>query len=97
MELDDIHRAHGKASTVNHATNAAIQRHIIEFPLRGMRLSLVLLRRVMHRLQFGLAIQCVGIHNDFGIEAMQIAFIRNDQRIDLNQREVFVGKELCQA
>ena len=40
----------------------------------------------MHFSQFRLAIHRIAVDIDFAIEAMQIAFGSNDQRIDFEQR-----------
>ena len=97
MEFDDIHRAHGQPCTIHHATNGAIESHIVELPLCGVSLPLVLLGGIVHRFQFRLAIQRVRIDNHLGIETMEIPSVGDHQRVHLDQRQVFVGKQFCQA
>ena len=43
MKLDDIHRPHCQTGAVYHAADTAIQRDIVELPLRSVRFTLVFL------------------------------------------------------
>ena len=96
MKLDDIHRPHCQTGAVYHAADTAIQRDIVELPLRSVRFTLVFLRRVVHRLQLGLAIQGIGINHHLGIEAVKVCLVSDDERIHLNERQVLVRKKLRQ-
>ena len=86
MQLDDIHCAHCQSRAIDHAANIAVERNVIELPLRCMGFALILLGRVMHGLELRLPIQRIRVHYHLGIEAMQIAVIGNHQRVDLDQR-----------
>ena len=97
MQLDDIHRTHGQSCAIDHAANGAIEGHIVELPLGSVGLPLVFLRRIVHRLQLRLTIQRVRVDNHFGVKAMEIPLVGDHQRVHLNQRQIFIGKQFCQA
>src|SRR5690606_29225811 len=46
VELDDVHRRHGKACAVDHAADVAVERHIGEVPLGSLDFLGVFLGRV---------------------------------------------------
>ena len=63
---------------------------------RSARFHRVFLRLITQRDQLGMAHQRVGIDADLGIERDQIAFLGDDQRIDLDQAGVVVDVQLVQ-
>ncbi len=62
-----------------------------------MGFARIFLRRIMHSFQRGLTVHSVAINNNFGVEAMQIAFACDDQRINFQQRQIALFEQFCQA
>ena len=97
MQLNDVHGAHRQACAVNHAADVAIQRHVVQFPLCSLRFTRVFLRLVAHFTQIRLAEQCVAVSAQFAVEADQVALSGDDQRVDLDQRQVALQEDGCQT
>src|SRR5690554_1716372 len=51
----------------------------------------------MHSAQLGLAVQGVAVDVDLGVQAVQVAVLLDHQRVDFQQRQIVVGKQLAQA
>ena len=97
MQFHNIHCSHCQSSAIDHTTDAAVERYVVQFPMCRMRLALIFLRRVVHLLQCGLSIQCIGIHDDLGIQTMQVTLVGNHQGIHLNQRQILLLKQFSQT
>jgi len=59
VQVHDVHGAHGETGAVDHAADVAVERDVVDFPLRGMHLARVLLRGIVHFLQSLLAVHRV--------------------------------------
>ena len=97
MQLNDVHGAHRQARAVNHATNVAVQRDVVQFPLRSLRFARIFLRLVAHFAQIRLAEQRVAVSAQLAVEADQIALFGDNQRVDLDQRQVALKENGRQA
>ena len=88
MQLNDVHGTHRQACAVNHAADVAVQRDVVQFPLRRLRFTWVFLRLIAHFAQIRLAEQRVAVSAQFAVEADQVALLGDHQRVDLDQRQV---------
>src|SRR5690606_27239761 len=88
VQLHDVHGTHGQTYAVHHAADVAIQCDIVQFPLGGQRFTGIILAWVMHFAQFWLTEQCVTVDIYLAVEAVQIAFFGNNQRVDLQQCQI---------
>src|SRR5690606_21846413 len=97
VQVDDVHGAHGQTGAVHHAADVAGQRHVVQFPLLGVRFARIVLGRVVHGAQLGLTVQGVAVDVDLGIQAVQVAVLLDHQRVDLEQGQVVVLEQLGEA
>ena len=88
MKLDDVHRAHGQARTVDHATDVAVQLDVVETVLPGLDLGRVFLGQIPQLADLGMAVKRIVVEAHLGIEGQHPAVFRFDQRVDLHQRGV---------
>jgi hypothetical protein len=96
VQVDDVHGAHGQAGTVDHAADVAVQGHVVQLPLGGMGFAGVVLGRIVHLAQLGLAVQGVAVDVDLGVQAVQVAGGGDHQRVDLRAgRKVIVQEHLA--
>src|SRR6202020_2494709 len=49
VKLEDVHRRHGETGTVDHATDGAVERDVVEIVFRGLDLLGVFFRLVAQR------------------------------------------------
>src|SRR5690606_17192865 len=73
VQVDDVHGTHGQAGTVDHATDVAFQRHVVQFELGSVGFTGVVLRRVVEGLQLRLTVHGVGVDVDLRVQAVQVA------------------------
>ena len=92
IELDDVHRRHGKTGAIHHAADRAVERDIVQVMLRGLDFPCVLLAFVAQGGDLGMPVKGVGIERDFGVEAFDPPFRRDDQRIDFEHRHILGDK-----
>ena len=97
VQLDDVHRCHGKAGTVHHAADVAIERDIVEVELLGNTLALVFLAEVALLGDRLLAIERVFVEVELGIEGEDVAFLGDDHRVDLDHRGITLDQDLVDA
>jgi hypothetical protein len=95
--FDDVHRAHRQAGAVDHATDIAVQGHVIQFPFSRVGFALIFLAGVVHRAQLWLTVQRVAVDTDLRVEAVQVALLGDHQRIDFYQRQILVDEHLSQT
>src|ERR1700693_6043216 len=88
VELDDVHRRHGKAGAVHHAADIAVEGDVVEIVMRGLDFLGVLLGLVAQRRDFGMPEQRVVVERHLGVEHAQIALFGHHQRVDLQHRHV---------
>ncbi|WP_227509158.1 succinate--CoA ligase subunit beta, partial [Klebsiella aerogenes] len=82
VQLNDVHGAHRQACAVNHATDVAVERNVVQFPLRRLSFARIFLRLVAHFTQIRLAEQRVAVSAQFTVEADQVALLGDNQRVD---------------
>ena len=97
MQLNDVHGAHGQARAVHHAADVAVQRDIVQLPLRRLSLARVFLRLVEHFAQVRLAEQRVAVSAQFTVETNQVALLSDHQRVDFDQRQIALKENGRQA
>src|SRR5690606_25211821 len=66
VQVDDVHGAHGQTGTVDHAADVAFQSYVVQFELGSVGFARIVLRRVMHGAQLGLAVHGVAVDVDLG-------------------------------
>ena len=71
IELDDVHRRHGKPGAIDHAADRAVERDIIEIVLRRFDLLRVFLAHVAQGGDIGMTEERVVVEADLGVEALQ--------------------------
>ena len=89
IELDDVHRGHGKPGAIDHAADRALERDIVKIVLGGLDLLGVLLALVAQRGDVGVAVKRIVVERHFGVEDAQLAVRQYDQRVYLQHRHVF--------
>ena len=94
MELDDIHRCHRQARTVDHAANRAIEFDVVELVLRGFELHRVFFVLVAQLFDIRMPIERVVVEVHLCVERDHIACAGDDQRVDLHKRGIHVEKGL---
>jgi hypothetical protein len=82
---------------VDHATDVAVQGHVIQFPFSRVGFALIFLAGVVHRAQLRLTVQRVAVDTDLRVEAVQVALLGDHQRIDFYQRQILVDEHLSQT
>ena len=97
VQLDEIHRRHGEARAVHHAGDVAIQRDVVEVVLGRAALHRIFLRGVAQLRKLRLAEQRVRIDVDLGIERHELAGLRDDERIHLDEARVLLLIQLRRA
>src|SRR3569623_1880237 len=93
VQLDDIHGRHGETRAVDHAGDAAVERHVVQAVLLRLQLHGVFLTDVFKRNQIGMAEQGVVVEIDLGVHRQQRTAVVDDQWIDLHQARVFFHKQ----
>ena len=96
IELDDVHRRHGKAGAVDHAADIAVERDIGEVELRGFDFLGVLFGDVAQFGKFGMAEQRVVVERHLGVEHAQTAVLQDDQRVHFEQAHVLLDEGLVE-
>ena len=95
VQLDHVHRRHREARAVHHAGDVAVERDVVEIVLGGLRARVSSScdgsRMAARSL---LAEQRVVVDVDLGVERDQVAVLRHDQRIELDQRQVALENSL---
>jgi hypothetical protein len=92
VELDDVHRGHGKARAVDHAADLAVQRDVVQVMLgRGQFLG-VLLRLVAQCCDIGMAVDRVAVEAELGVQNLERAGVGHDQRVDLQHLHVLLDE-----
>nr|GME07389.1 Uncharacterised protein [Ipomoea batatas] len=86
--LNDVHRTHREACAVNHTTDVAFQRNIVQFPLCRVRFTRIFLAWIAHFTQLWLTEQGIAIGTQFAIQTDQVALLGDHQRVDLNHRQI---------
>ena len=67
-QFDNVHRRHCQACAVDHATDIAFERDVVQFPLVRFQFTGIFLGFVAHRHQFRLTVERVAVHVHFAIE-----------------------------
>src|SRR5690606_27694626 len=80
VQVDDVHGTHGQTGTVDHAADVAVQSHVVQLELGSVGFTRIVLGRVMHGAQLGLAVQGVAVDVDLGVQAVQVAVLLDHQR-----------------
>ena len=89
VELDDVHRRHGKARAIDHAADIAVERHIGEVPFGGLDFLGVLFGLVAQGLDVVVPEQRIAIERSPWRREPAGAVVHDDQRIDLEQAMSF--------
>ena len=97
VQFDDVHRGHRKAGAIDHAADVAIKGDVVQFEFLRLVFARVFLARVAHFGEVFVAVEGVVIDADFGIQRQQFAIAGDDERVDFDHRQVFVGKEVIEA
>src|SRR5690606_6743762 len=99
MQLDHVHGRHGKTGAVDHAADVAVQGDVVEVVLGRLDLGLVFLAGVAHGGQLRLTahVDSVLVNVDLGVQRQQLAIAGDDQRVDLDQRQVLIDEDLVQG
>ena len=88
-ELDDVHGGHGETGPVHHAADvAALELDVVEVVLRGLDLERLLLVEVAQLHELGVAEERVVVEVDLGVEGDELARLRHQERVDLDERGV---------
>src|ERR1041385_768379 len=92
VELDDVHGGHGEAGAVDHATDGAFERDVVQVVFGRLDFLFVLLGEVAQRGNIRVTIKRVVVEADLRIETNQLTSLGDDERIDLEEAHV-LGKE----
>ena len=84
VQLNQVHRGHGKAGAIDHARNIAVERHVVKVVLGGLAFHGVFLRGIAPRGQIRVSKQRVVFDVDLGVQRQKIAVRSDDERIDLD-------------
>ena len=88
-QLDDVHGGHGEAGPVHHAADvAALELDVVQAVLRGLDLERLLLVEVAQLHELGVAEEGVVVEVDLGVEGEDVARLRDQERVDLDERGV---------
>src|SRR5690606_23964187 len=79
---------------VDHASDVAVERDVVQVVLVGTALLLVLLRNVAHAGEALLAEQRVVLDVDLRVERDEVPVAGDDQRVDLDEARVALDEEL---
>src|SRR5688572_26244698 len=85
---DHVERRHRKACAVDHAADVAVEPDVGEVDLLGGALTRVLLVRVAQRGDVGVPVERVVVEVQLAVEREQLPLLRDDERVDLDQRGV---------
>ena len=86
--LDDVHGGHRQARAVHHAADVAVELDVVQAELRGFHFERILFVQIAQLDQILVAEQRVVVEVDLGVERVDLAVLRQDERIDLGQRGV---------
>src|SRR5690606_5312447 len=97
VQFNDVHGTHCQTGAVYHTTDITTECNIVQFPGSSVCFTRIFLSRILHFFQFRVTVQRIAVDNQLGIEAVQITFRSDNQRVNFQQRQIFVFKELGQA
>mmetsp|Transcript_9631 Transcript_9631/g.14035 ORF Transcript_9631/g.14035 Transcript_9631/m.14035 type:complete len:314 (-) Transcript_9631:93-1034(-) len=97
MELDDIHRRHCKASTVHHATDLAVQPHIVQVRFGSLHFTRVFHRCVPHSKQIFVAVGSVLVKVDLSVHAKDLPILGFHKGVDLDLCGVASDEQVVQV
>ena len=83
--VDDVERAHGQAGAVGDDADAALEADVLQALLVGQLLPLVEHLGAAELVPLGMAEGGVVVEADLGVEGVDLALGREDQRVDLGQ------------
>ena len=88
VQLDQVHRCHRQAGTIDHAGDITIEGHVVKVMCRGLAFLFVFLRDVTQLDELGLPVQRVAFDVDFRVERQHVASRRDDQRVYLDETRI---------
>src|SRR6056297_2646068 len=88
VELDDVHGGHGEARAVDHAADLAVERDVVEVVFRRLQFLGVLFGGVAQLADIRVAVDGIRIKSHLGVEALEIALVGDDERVDLEHLHV---------
>src|SRR5690606_5651849 len=97
VQLNNVHSTHSQTGTINHAADVAIQCYIVKLPGGCVRFACIFLSRILHFFQFRMTIQGVTIDNQFCVQAVQVPFWGNYQRVNFQQCQIFFFEQPSQV
>src|SRR6185312_8184212 len=92
VKLDDVHGCHGQAGAIDHAANLAIQLDVGKIVSGGFDLHRIFFIQVAQFDNVRVPEQGVVVKVQLGIQADDVAVLRDNQRIDLQQAHVLGQK-----
>ena len=81
---------------MTHAADRAVERDVAEVVFGGLDLLGVFLALVAQGGDIGMAVDRVGVERDLGVEALQVAVCRDDQRVDLQHCHILGDERLIE-
>src|SRR6185437_2993543 len=96
VQLDEVHGRHRESRAVDHARDITVQGNVVELMLTGTALHRVFLAGIAQLRKIRMPEYRVGIDVDLGIERNELAGLRHDEGIHLDQARVLLHVELVQ-
>ena len=84
VKLDDVHRGHGQAGTINQTRDVTVESDVVETVLRSFDFARIFFCNVAHDRYIRVSIKRVIVKIEFCVECQHLALARYDQRIDFN-------------
>ena len=89
-ELDDVHRAHGKACAVHHAGDVAVELDVVETELAGFDFERIFLVEVAKFFDVLVTVERVVVEIHFRVERIDFIVAGDEEWIDFRKRGVGV-------
>jgi hypothetical protein len=97
MQLAHVHGGHGQTGAIDHATDIAIQRHIVQTDLMGDVLTLIFLGGIAHFGGVFVPIQSIVVQTNLGVQRHHLTISSHDQRVDLDHAAIFLDEQVVNA
>jgi len=92
VKIDNVHGAHGEASTVDEAANVAANVNVVKVKLFGVSFLGIILSKIFLVSEFFLAVKRVRVNGNFGVGAENTFVICKNEGVDFNHVTIFSQK-----
>src|SRR5256885_16482232 len=94
--LDDVHRGHGEASSVDHATDAAIELDVVEAVLRSFDFERIFFVEIAKAAKFLVTKEAVVVERHLGVKRDQLPIAGEDAGIDFEHGRIRIDEGAMQ-